>query len=154
MKRYLTLLIGFLAIFAIIMISCVDSKPVDRRQYFHGVGYCNKKDKITLPLETWGDYGTTKGSLDGIFVIGVGAVSGDLSGKLVYRFIAKFPDGTMKTYEFDANERGVYLKYGSPATITSDIGSLEWGERYYGNSEVIIQIPKGTIQYDNKFDGQ
>ena len=137
MKKVLTLLSLFILLFS----SC--SK--DPREY-HGVKFYSSYDVKTLPLVAIED--NSSGYANGYYLVCVG---NDQSGKaLKYRALVKFPDNTMKLIEFKPDH--IFIKYGNKTSITTAMASYLYNNWWH--YEVIIEIPKECVKFENVLDGK
>lgn len=135
-----------------ILISCIllfSSCGNESPKYYHGLEYYSRKDIKTLPLMAIEDNSSTDSQ--GYFLICFGEYS---SNKVIkYRALVKFPDNTMKLIDF--KPENIFIKYGNKCSITASLwGFLEnmWYSPF--TEEVIIEIPKEYIKFENIIDGK
>ena len=126
-------------------------------------------EEKTFPLIAFTD--ANGSSINGSFILGCGSMDGTTS-KSFYRVIVDMENGGMKPLNIPSNL--VTLEYSDNPSITICVdyeqikstdkdftikgifdGELNLSKDYCRNPfYFIIRIPKGTITYDNSFDGK
>ena len=114
-------------------------------QNYHGVKYRSYSDVVTLPLVAFEDNTTRESS--GCFVVCIGSYNIKESSK--YRVLVEFPDKTLKVIEFKTSD--LFIKYGEKCTITASMHGLK---KDYWWDEVILEVPEGSVRYENVLDGK
>lgn len=119
--------------------SCVGPK------HYHGIEYYSYDEIVTLPLIAFEDGKSQESS--GYFAICFGHYNSHEVCK--YRVLVKFPDNTLKIVEF--NTEDLFIKYGEKSTITTSLHGLI--NNWWWN-EIILEIPEGSVRYNNILDGK
>ena len=139
---------NFILTFTLAIISLIEFSSCDE----------NRTEEKTFPLVAFTD--TNKSSINGSFILGCGSING--TSKSFYRVILDMENGSMKPLTIPSNL--VTLEYSDNPSITiyTDSFTIEgilsgrWDlcASYVRNYfHFIIRIPKGTIAYDNSFNG-
>ena len=112
---------------------------------YHGVKYRSSSESVTLPLIAFEDNISRETS--GCFVVCIGSY--ETHERCKYRILVKFPDETMKIIEFRTDD--LFIKYGDKCSITTRLYGLKDG---LWISEVILEVPEGSVKYENQLDGK
>lgn len=112
---------------------------------YHGVSYTSSGEVVTLPLVAFED--NTSKTSSGVFVVCFGSY--ETHEVFKYRVLVEFPDKTMKVIEFTSKR--LFIKYGDECTITGPMNVFKYNNWY---DEVILEIPEGSVKYENVLDGK
>ena len=160
--------------FSFIISACVydHDHPQTKTFYYHTIKFVHEKNNwpdllngeetVDLPLVAYNDRTDTESSLNGFFVLGSGGIHGTTTSELYYNVLVMLPDSTVKPMKLNSDY--TVIKYSENPRITMNktrmfklidesVKPCLSGSKVRA-SEVVIEIPKNTIVYENMIDGE